>query len=254
MKGEQPALPLHDLTENLQKTAARSAESSARGKSTCQVDGGLGGPLSVRGVAFCDLQLAAATLHLEKSEHGGQRHLRKIAAQGFAQRGLSLLVEERVAGLAQTLGHFDQRTYLRHHFVETKRLGELNIRTDVEGFEGRRLVIGLGQEEERRGGDGRGIGPHLVGDPVAVEIGQGDVANDAVGELLLRPLEALEGFARENDLVARVVQPLFEEAGNPIVVFDDDHPTLAHEYTLTHLGRRAARERRWATRWSTTRP
>ena len=69
------------------------------------------------------------------------------------------------------------------------------------------------------------------------------------GRLLLRPLEALEGFARENDLVTGVVQPLFEEAGNPIVVFDDDHPALAHEYTLTHLDRRAARETKdWATR------
>jgi len=79
-----------------------------------------------------------------------------------------------------------------------------------------------GQHDDRDVADRAFFGPDLRGDLVPVELGQHHVEEDQVGLLGAPEAEPLGAVARDDDLVAFLLQRVLEQALNVRVVVDDE--------------------------------
>ena len=83
------------------------------------------------------------------------------------------------------------------------------------------LALG-GEHDDRDVGRAALLAPDLGRDLVAIELGQHDVEEDQVGRLGAPQPEALRPIARDDDVVALLLQRVLQESLDIRVVIDDE--------------------------------
>ena len=103
-------------------------------------------------------------------------------------------------------------------FGVAERLGDVIVAAHIKGLELAGLLIVAGKEDD---GHGRAGGLELLHEPKAGLVGQGDVQEDKVGEILFKKFRGVLGAIADLRLHAGTFEINGDEPGELGLVFDD---------------------------------